>query len=73
MDSQYEYKYKKAEYKKTDNKYEKFIKSIEENEIGVNKIIETSDAIGIELTQYSHPNLDIVENIISFLRKNDCF
>jgi len=59
-----EYKYKKAEFKETDNKYAKLIKSIEANGIGVNKIIETPKAVGIELTQFTHPNLDIVENII---------
>ena len=59
-----EYKYKKAKFKDDDSNYAKLIKSIEANEIGVNKIIETPNAIGLELTQFSHPNLDIVENII---------
>jgi hypothetical protein len=59
-----EYKYKKAELKDTDSKYAKLIKSIEANDIGVNKIIETSKAIGLELTQFTHPNLDVVEEII---------
>ena len=58
------YKYKKTEINDNDNKYVKLIKSIEANGIGVNKIIETPEAIGLELTQFSHPNLDIVENII---------
>ena len=31
----------------------------------MNKILETSDAIGIELTQFIHPNLDVIEEIIS--------
>lgn len=59
------YKYKKAQFEHDDNKYAKLIKSIEENGIGVNKIIETPKAIGLELTQFSHPNLDIVESIIT--------
>ena len=58
------YKYKKAEFKDDDSKYAKLIKSIEANGIGVNKIIETPKAIGLELTQFTHPNLDIVEEII---------
>jgi len=62
--SQPHYKYKKAEFKDTDSKYVKLIKSIEANGIGVNKIIETPKAIGLELTQFSHPNLDIVEEIL---------
>jgi len=59
-----EYKYKKAQFQEDDNKYAKLIKSIEANGIGVNKIIETPKAIGLELTQFTHPNLDIVEEII---------
>ena len=60
----YEYKYKKAQFEDVDNKYTKLIKSIEANDIGVNKIIETPNVIGLELTQFTHPNLDIVEEII---------
>ena len=59
-----EYKYKKTQFQEDDNKYAKLIKSIEANGIGVNKIIETPKAIGLELTQFTHPTLDIVENII---------
>ena len=59
-----EYRYKRAEYNESDDKYSKLIKNIEANGIGVNKIIESPKAIGLELTQFAHPNLDIVENII---------
>ena len=58
------HKYKKPNYKETDSKYIKFIKNINENGIGVNKIIETPDAIGVELTQFTHPSLDIIDEII---------
>jgi hypothetical protein len=58
------FKYNKARFQETDDKYLKLIKSIEANGIGVNKIIETPKAIGLELTQFTHPNLDIIENII---------
>ena len=58
------YRYQKAEFKDVDNRYAKLIKNIEANGIGVNKIIETPNAIGLQLTQFSHPNLDIVEEII---------
>ena len=62
---------KKYEYSKSknispqDDKYKKLIKNLQNNGIGVNKIIETSSAIGLELTQFTHTNLDIVEEIIS--------
>ena len=61
------YQYKKSEtVKSQDNKYLKLIKNIENNGIGVNKIIETSDSIGLELTQFNHSNLDIIEEVIKF-------
>ena len=60
------HKYKTSEkINDNDNKYTKLIKNIEANGIGVNKIIETSDAIGLELTQFIHPNINIVEEIIA--------
>ena len=58
------YKYKKTEFKETDGKYVRFIKSLNNNGIGVNKIIETSKEIGVELTQFTHPNLDTINEII---------
>jgi hypothetical protein len=58
------YKYKSPEQQNKSNKYSKLIKNIENNGIGVNKIIETSDFIGLELTQFSHPNLDVIEEIV---------
>lgn len=63
-DQNYRYEYKKTETKNIDNKYEALIKNLEANDIGVNKIMESSKEIGIELTQYTHPNIDIIEDII---------
>ena len=59
------YQYKKASNIEEDNKYTKFIKNLEENGIGVNKISETTSSIGVELTQLIHPNLGLIEEIIS--------
>jgi hypothetical protein len=59
------YQYKKATTNEEDNKYSKFIKNLEENGIGVNKISETASSIGVELTQVIHPNLGLIEEIIS--------
>lgn len=67
---------KKYEYKKPDdindddNKYVKLIKNLEENGIGVKKITETSRSIGLELTQFIHPDLNLVEQIISEASQN---
>ena len=59
------YKYQKAETSQNDDKYIKLIKNLEENDIGVNKITETANSIGLDLTQFIHPDLDIVEEIIA--------
>ena len=48
----------------TDDKYSKLITNLEKNGIGVNKVIETSNSIGLELTQFRHSNLQVVEEII---------
>jgi len=57
---------KKGDYENNDNKYSKFIKNLESNDVGVNKILETADSIGVELTSFMHPNLNKIEEIVSF-------
>jgi len=59
------YEYQKAEVSPGDDKYTKLIKNLEENDIGVNKITETSRSLGLDLTQIIHPNLGLVEEIIT--------
>ena len=60
------YAYRKSESIKTqDSKYSKLIKNIENNGIGVKKIVESANSIGLQLTQYQHTNLEIIEEIIS--------
>ncbi len=59
-----EYEYQKPEITKDDDKYTKLIKNLEKNGIGVEKITETSRSIGLELTQFIHPNLNLVQQII---------
>ena len=58
------YKYKKTKYVENDDKYSKFIKNLRNNGLGVNKLIEGTDSIGIEITQFKHPTLDIIDDII---------
>lgn len=58
------YKYQTAETRKEDSKYDKLITNLEYNGIGVNRILETSNSIGLELTQFTHPNLQLIEEII---------
>ena len=59
------YKYAKANTNQNEDKYTKLIKNLEENGIGVNKISETSKSVGIELTQFVHPDIRLVEQIIA--------
>ena len=65
-DSKKTYKYKKAAYDENGNKYSKLVKNLENNEIGVNKITKIGNSLGIELTQFAHPSIELVEEIISF-------
>ena len=60
------YKYKEARTNKEDNKYLKLIKNLNSNGLEVNKIVETPDFLALEITQFAHPNLDVIEEIISF-------
>jgi hypothetical protein len=59
------YEYKRAEINEEDTKYNKLIKNLEANGIGINKITESTSSIGLELTQFVHPNLGIIEEIIA--------
>ncbi len=64
------YEYIEAETNEDDNKYVKLIKNLEENNIGVNKITETSRSIGLELTQFFHSDIRLVEQIIKQSSQN---
>ncbi len=64
------FEYKKVAKKQDDSQFNHLIKSIEANGVGVNRILETADTIGIELTQFTHPNLDIIEEIL-YIAKQD--
>jgi len=60
------YTYQKSEnIEEEDNQYTKLIKNLENNGIGVSKISETSQSIGLELTQFMHSDLRLIEEIIS--------
>ena len=59
-----QYEYKAVENDQTLDEYGNLIKKLEFNGIGVNKIVEGANSIGLELTQFTHPNLDIIEEIV---------
>ena len=52
------------------NKWGMLIRNLDKNNIGVNKITETTRSIGLELTQYVHPDLKVVEQIIQQAKTN---
>jgi len=58
------YEYKESNHNETDISYVKFIRNLNENGIGVNKIFEGSEVIGVQMSQFTHPNLDIIDEII---------
>ena len=58
------YEFKEAKTNINDDSYTKLIKNLEENGIGVNKISETSRSLGLELTQFVHSDIALVEQII---------
>ena len=58
------YEYQKADNNNVDNKYEKLVNNLEENGIGVKKITETSRSLGLQLTQFMHSDIALVEQII---------
>lgn len=59
------YEYKKAEEDKNDNKYTKLINNLENNGIGVNKISEGARSVGLELTQFIHKDIRVIEEIVA--------
>jgi len=64
------YKYQEARVNSDDDKYTKLIKNLEENGIGVNKITETTRSLGLELTQFMHSDINLVEQIIKDSSRN---
>ena len=51
-------------HKESDSEYVKFIRNVTNNGISVDKIVETPEFIGVELTQFRHPSIDIIDEII---------
>ena len=59
------YKYQNQEQNiNNEDQYQNLITNLERNGVGVNKVIETANSIGLELTQFTHSNLQVVEEII---------
>jgi hypothetical protein len=57
--------YARGDRRRGDNKYTQLINNLEANGIGVKKLTENANSIGLQLTQIVHPNLAIVQDIIN--------
>lgn len=62
------HRYKRVDRKKTENNYGHFIRTLNKNDIGVEKISRKDNILGIEITQFTHPSLEIIEEIIMSAR-----
>jgi hypothetical protein len=51
--------------KKQSDKYEKLVTSLGRNGIGVNKISESKNSIALEVSQFQHPSIEILKEIIA--------
>ena len=58
------YKYKKVQKNENQSKYNKFISNLENNGIGVNKIFKNGNFLGVEVTQFTHSDLNTLNEII---------
>ncbi len=58
------YEYQEGKINDGDDQYTKLVKNLEKNGIGVNKIIESSRSIGLDLTQFVHSDINVIEEII---------
>ncbi len=58
------YSYKKPKTNENSNEFDQLRKNLQSNGVGVNKIIEGSEKIGLEITQFQHPSIQIIDDII---------
>ncbi len=58
------YKYKPPKIKEKTSSYEQFIANLNNNGIGVNKIIKKGGILGVDITQFMHPNVNVINDII---------
>lgn len=47
------------------NKYNRLINSLNKNGVGVNNISESDSSVSIEITQFQHPSIEILKDIIA--------
>lgn len=55
----------------SENNYSSFIENLNKNKIGVNRIYENAEKVGIEVTQFSYSNLGAINEIIQAAKNNN--
>jgi len=63
------YSYKRPKKEQSDNKYKNLRKNLQNNGIGVNKIFKNQDIVALEITQFSHTNINTINQIIDTAKK----
>ncbi len=69
-DSLPEYRYKKERDYSSEDKYSNFVNHLKDNGIGVNKIIEKEDIVGVEISQFKHSSSELIEQIIMSAKRD---
>ena len=64
------YEYKKVTKGNNSNKFDLFIRSLEGNGVGVDQILESTDFIGLKISQFTYTNGDNIEDIIYSAKKD---
>lgn len=59
------YRYKSAKIENGINKYNRFVENLSYNGIGINKILKKGNELGIDVTQFTHSNLNTIDEIIN--------
>ena len=65
-----EYWYKKVRDYSSEDKYSNFVNHLKDNGIGVNKIIEKEDIVGVEISQFKHSSSELIEQIIMSAKRD---
>ena len=63
------YRYKRSTKEHSSNKYVNLRRNLENNGIGVNKIFKNQDIVALEITQFSHTNINTINQIIDTAKK----
>ena len=64
------YKYKTPKINEQASTYDQFMANLRKNGIGVNKIIKNGNVLGVDITQFTHSNINVIDEIIDKAKSN---